>query len=230
MKKVLKLFSVLVMVLALTGCMKVRYQITIKDDKNADVVLTMLYSKEMMDSYNMSQDDIKQQLESEGQIKDWNLKEASETVDNEKYVGFTATAPKDVSDEILKGLSVKGNKYTLKLEGEELGESFDTAELGYSVEQLEKMGLEMSIKIAMPGKVKSSTVGKIENGIVNVGLTDLENMSSDITIVSVESGSSGSGNMGLIIGGVAAVIVVAAGAFYFIKKKNKKEETEIEEN
>lgn len=228
MKKVLKLLTVFVMLLALTGCMKIRYQINITDKNNADVNLTMLYSKEMMDTYNMTQESIKEQLMADDTYADWDLKEASEKVDGEQYVGFKATAPKKISKEILNGLTVKGDKYTLKLKGTDINSGLDTSQfdqLGYSMDQMEQMGLEISIKIAMPGKVKSSTIGKIDNDVVTIGLTDLEKVSTDITIVSEESGSSS--NFGLIAGGIVVAAVVVAGAFYFFKKKNKASEDEM---
>ena len=216
MKKLLKLLTVCVMLLALTGCMKVRYQINITDKDKADVNLTMLYSKEMMDTYNMTQESIKEQLKADDTYAKWDLKSVNEKIDGEQYVGFKATAPEDVTKEILDSLTVKGNKYT---------GDFNTSEfeqLGYSMDQLEKMGLEVSIKIAMPGEIKSSTVGKIENGVVTLGLTDLDKLTSDVTIVSEKSGSSSSfGSTGLIIGGIALVAIVAGGGFYFYKKKNE---------
>ena len=225
MKKLLKLLTVCVMLLALTGCMKVRYQINITDKDKADVNLTMLYSKEMMDTYNMTQESIKEQLKADDTYAKWDLKSVNEKIDGEQYVGFKATAPEDVTKEILDSLTVKGTKYTLKLKGDDVSGDFNTSEfeqLGYSMDQLEKMGLEVSIKIAMPGEIKSSTVGKIENGVVTLGLTDLDKLTSDVTIVSEKSGSSSSfGSTGLIIGGIALVAIVAGGGFYFYKKKNE---------
>lgn len=221
MKRIFKLLTVFVMLLALTGCMKVRYQIDITGKDNANINVMILFSKEMMDSYNMSQEDIKKQLLEDEEFKDWKLVSISEKSDGENYVGFKATAPKDASKDILKGLSVKGNKYTLKLEGSEFDDTINTSEfdqLGYSVEQLEKMGLEFNIKISMPGKIKSSSVGKVKDDVVTIGLMDLEKSSDDIVIVSEGSGSSS--NLGLIIGAGAAVVVVGAGIFYFLKKKN----------
>lgn len=225
MKKLFKLLAVFAITLALTGCVKVRYQINITDEDNADVNMTILYSKEMMDTYNMSQEDIKEQLLEDENLKDWDLVDVSEKIDGEEYAGFKATAPKDVSKELLEGLNVEGNKYTLKLEGSEFDDTINTDEfdqLGYSVEQLEKMGLEFNIKISMPGKIKSSSIGEVKDNVVTIGLTDLEKLSDDIVIVSESSSSSS--NLGLIIGAIAVVVVVGAGAFYFFKKKNKTDE------
>ncbi len=226
MKKLFKLLAVFIMTLALTGCMKIRYQINITGKDNADVNMTMLYSKEMMDTYQMSQEDIKKQLLEDEKLKDWNLGDVSEEIDGEKYVGFKAAAPKDISEEILESLNVKGNKYTLRLEGSEFDNAINTDEfekLGYSVDQLEKMGLEFNIKISMPGKVKSSSIGEVKGNAVTIGLKDIEKLSNDIVIVSETSGSSS--NSGLIIGVIAAIVVVGAGAFYFFKKKNKTDES-----
>lgn len=226
MKKLFKLLAVFIMTLALTGCMKIRYQINITDKDNADVNIMVLFSKNMMNTYQMSQEDIKKQLLEDEKLKDWNLGDVSEEIDGEKYVGFKAAAPKDISEEILESLNVKGNKYTLRLEGSEFDNAINTDEfekLGYSVDQLEKMGLEFNIKISMPGKVKSSSIGEVKGNAVTIGLKDIEKLSNDIVIVSETSGSSS--NSGLIIGVIAAIVVVGAGAFYFFKKKNKTDES-----
>lgn len=223
MKKIFKLLTILVVAFALTGCMKIRYHINITGKDNADVNLTMMYSQEMMDTYGLTEASIKEQLQEGGNFDDWNLKGASENDDGEKYVGFKATAPKDVSKEILKGLTVKDGKYTLKLKGAELNITELTSQLdesGYSMDQLEEMGLEFSFKISLPGTIKSSTIGQVKDGAVNISLTDLEKMADDITIISEKSVSSSS-NVGPIIGGIAVVAVIGVGGFYFYKKKNK---------
>lgn len=226
MKKLFKLLAVFIMTLALTGCMKIRYQINITDKDNADVNIMALFSKNMMNTYQMSQEDIKEQLLESAKFKDLKLVDVSEEIDGEKYVGFKATAPKDSSVEILKGLDVKENKYTLKLNGSKFDGVLNIDEFekrGYSVDQLEKMGLEFNIKISMPGKVKSSSIGEVKGNAVTIGLKDIEKLSNDIVIVSETSGSSS--NSGLIIGVIAAIVVVGAGAFYFFKKKNKTDES-----
>lgn len=226
MKKLFKLLAVFIMTLALTGCMKIRYQINITGKDNADVNIMVLFSKNMMNTYQMSQEDIKEQLLESAKFKDLKLVDVSEEIDGEKYVGFKATAPKDSSVEILKGLDVKENKYTLKLNGSKFDGVLNIDEFekrGYSVDQLEKMGLEFNIKISMPGKVKSSSIGEVKGNAVTIGLKDIEKLSNDIVIVSETSGSSS--NSGLIIGVIAAIVVVGAGAFYFFKKKNKTDES-----
>ena len=226
MKKLFKLLAVFIMTLALTGCVKIRCQINITDKDNADVNIMVLFSKNMMNTYQMSQEDIKKQLLESAKFKDLKFVDVSEEIDGEKYVGFKATAPKDSSVEILKGLDVKENKYTLKLNGSKFDGVLNIDEFekrGYSVDQLEKMGLEFNIKISMPGKVKSSSIGEVKGNAVTIGLKDIEKLSNDIVIVSETSGSSS--NSGLIIGVIAAIVVVGAGAFYFFKKKNKTDES-----
>lgn len=226
MKKLFKLLAVFIMTLALTGCVKIRCQINITDKDNADVNIMVLFSKNMMNTYQMSQEDIKKQLLESAKFKDLKFVDVSEEIDGEKYVGFKAAAPKDSSVEILKGLDVKENKYTLKLNGSKFDGVLNIDEFekrGYSVDQLEKMGLEFNIKISMPGKVKSSSIGEVKGNAVTIGLKDIEKLSNDIVIVSETSGSSS--NSGLIIGVIAAIVVVGAGAFYFFKKKNKTDES-----
>ena len=89
------------------------------------------------------------------------------------------------------------------------------------------MGLEIGIKITMPGKIKSSTVGTIEGNMVDIGLMDLQNATNEITIVSKESTATAS-NTGIVIGGIVVVILIAGG-LYFYKNKKKKNDN-IEDN
>ena len=219
MKKILKLLMMFVVALALTGCVKVRCQIDITDKDDANINMAVLFEKEMLDTYQMSQDDIKSQLQEEGNFKNWEIKDVSETIDGEKYLGFNATAPKEVSKNILESLTVEGDQYTLKLEGSDLNSTMDINEfeqLGYSTDKLEEMGVEFSIKISMPGKIKSSTLGEVKDDVVTIGLKDFEKLSDDVKIVSEVSESSS--NTGLIIGIIAVIVVIGAGAFYNFQK------------
>lgn len=229
MKKILKLLMMFVVALALTGCVKVRCQIDITDKDDANINMAVLFEKEMLDTYQMSQDDIKSQLQEEGNFKNWEIKDVSETIDGEKYLGFNATAPKEVSKNILESLTVDGDQYTLKLEGSDLNSTMDINEfeqLGYSTDKLEEMGVEFSIKISMPGKIKSSTLGEVKDDVVTIGLKDFEKLSDDVKIVSEVSESSS--NTGLIIGIIAVIVVIGAGAFYFYKKKSKSNKDNLE--
>lgn len=231
MKKIMKLLTVVAISLALTGCMKIHYQINIIDKDNVDASMKILYSKEMMDTYGMTQEDIKSQMETEDGLKGWELKDVSEKIDGEEYVGFNAVAPESITKDILDCLTVENNTYTLKIEGDDLGESVDTEDfedqLGYSIDKLEEMGLEIGIKITMPGKIKSSTVGTIEGNMVDIGLMDLQNATNEITVVSKESTATAS-NTGIVIGGIVVVILIAGG-LYFYKNKKKKNDN-IEDN
>ena len=224
MKKIIKLLTVFAISLALTGCMKVHYQINVIDKDNVDASMKILYSKEMMDTYKMTQEDIKAQMETDEGLKDWELKDVSEKIDGEEYVGFNAVAPKSITKDFLDCLTVENNTYTLKMESDDLGESVNTddfeEQLGYSIDKLEEMGLEIGIKVAMPGKVKSTTIGTIKDNVVDIGLKDLQSVGDEITIVSEEAKSTTS-NTGIIIGGVALVIVIAGGLYFYKNKKRK---------
>ena len=66
-------------------------------------------------------------------LKGWELKDVSEKIDGEEYVGFNAVAPESITKDILDCLTVENNTYTLKIEGDDLGESVDTEDLDYLV-------------------------------------------------------------------------------------------------
>ena len=128
----------------------------------------------------------------------------------------------------MEDLTVEENQYTLKLKGSDLDKTINTNEfeqLGYSTDKLEEMGVEFSIKISMPGKIKSSTLGEVKDGVVTIGLKDYEKLSDGVEIVSETSEPSS--NTGLIVG-VIAIVIVGAGAFYFYKRKSKSNKDNLE--
>ena len=77
----------------------------------------------------------------------------------------------------------------------------------------------------MPGKIKSSTLGEVKDGVVTIGLKDYEKLSDGVEIVSETSEPSS--NTGLIVG-VIAIVIVGAGAFYFYKRKSKSNKDNLE--
>ena len=237
MKKLCKIASILMLVVMLTGCVKIRAKVVIEDEKTATMSMEMLYSKEMVDSYGMSTDDLKDQLASQDYDED-SIEEISETIDGEKYVGISAIAPEKEVEKMLDELTVRdsnGNKeYTLTLTSDGLGETMDPKALGganYSLKQMKDMGLEMTISIQMPGKIKESTIGKISGNTVTVDLLELaENADKEVTIVSGEGGNNSILLYAAIGVGVVAIIAVAAIVISKKKKKSSNEENIVAED
>lgn len=235
MKKLCKIASILMLVVMLTGCVKIRAKVVIEDEKTATMSMEMLYSKEMVDSYGMSTDDLKDQLTSQDYDED-SIEEISETIDGEEYVGISAIAPEKEVEKMLDELTVRdsnGDKeYTLTLTSDGLGETMDPNALGganYSLKQMKDMGLEMTISIQMPGKIKESTIGKISGNTVTVDLLELaENADKEVTIVSGEGGSNSIFLYAAI--GVAVVAIIAVAAIMLSKKKKQTTEENVVED
>ena len=93
MKKIMKLLTVVAISLALTGCMKIHYQINIIDKDNVDASMKILYSKEMMDTYGMTQEDIKSQMQTQIILEeDINVKDIIVLQNGEQKINAEITA------------------------------------------------------------------------------------------------------------------------------------------
>lgn len=219
MKKIVKLISIFFISIMLTGCLKVNYQIKIIDRENAEVSMKILYPKTLLDSYNMKQEDINAQLQNENNFEDWKFSNINEKIDGEEYIGFKAVASKNMTKELLKNLSVKDNSYTLKIENSNLQDGMNICEDDscYTIEQLKKADLDINLKIVMPGKIKSSSVGNIMGDTVNIGLSDFGNVKDGITIVSQVSNSSD--NKVIIARAIIGVIIVMG--YIYLQRRRK---------
>lgn len=228
MKKIVKVLSMFVMVLVLTGCLSIDYRIRIIDKDNAEVKMDLLFAKEILDQAQMNEDDFIAQMKENKELNGWQMQKKSKKIKGEDYVGIVATAPKDVAKEILNGLEVKGNTYTLTLPSADLGGTEELSQITgseYSIEDLKNAGMDMCITFEMPGEIKKANVGKItDDNTVKLEMADFMELDKDIVIVSQESSSS---NLMLYLG-IGVVVVVIAGGYFLMKKK--KETSEVIED
>lgn len=228
MKKICKLLVIATVAFVLTGCMKMRTTVIIEDEKTASMVMDILLSKEMMDSYKMDIDDLKKQFSS-GDYKNSKTKEIEETIDGEEYQGVSVTVPDKEIDKILDELTVRdvdGKKeYTLALTKEAIGEKMDPSAIGgaqYSIKQMKDAGGEMTMTIQMPGKITDATFGKVKGNTITIDLLDMaKNTDTIATVTSLEGGSSNAIYLYAAIGvGVVALLAIA-GILIIKKRKNR---------
>lgn len=226
MKKICKIVAISTLVFVLTGCMKIRANVVIEDENTASMGMEILYSKEMLDSYNMDIDDLKDQFSTKN-YEDSETKDLKETIDGKEYLGISITAPDEEVEKILDELSTKdidGKKeYTLDLTTDALSEQMDPSAIGgaeYSLKQMKDAGAEMTMTIQMPGKITDATIGEVKGDTVTIDLLDLTaNTDTIATITSSDGGSSNAMYLYAAIGvGIIAIIAVA---YVVISKKKK---------
>lgn len=93
MKKVLKLFVLLaVMLIILTGCVDVNYEVTINSDGTADVAYIYGFEKEYLEEMETTAEEMTQDMQQNAEISDYTV----ETYSNDEVEGFKAT--KHVTD------------------------------------------------------------------------------------------------------------------------------------
>lgn len=221
MKKLLKLITVFTMLVALTGCMKVRYDLVIKDEKTVEGKMTLLIDEEQMGE-ELSDKEIIEQFKQTG-MEGQDIKAIHETVDGKKYSGIEALIPEDETKEIIENIDVKDGKMTYTL----TDESFENRQGTYgdvSASDVKKMGFDMIYTITMPGNIESTEIGKKEGNKVTITIEDMVDFKGKAKIVAnVSSGSSNT----ILYAGIAAIVLIAGIVVFVMKKKKSSSNNEL---
>ena len=226
MKRLNKFLGLVICCLFLCGCVNCNMNLTIEDQDNASLNVDFLIKEDSL----YSVDQIKQQLlNSSDEMNDWTFKDIEKTIDDDKYHGFTMTAPDKQVKEILNHLSVKekdGNtSYILEITSEELG-SFDTSELSnYSstLALVQGQGASFDLNIEMPGDITNSNIGKVKDNQVTINLLNYLTDSS-LSSIKIEANDKVSDNsiyLYLIIG--LLVILIIGGIYFYVSRKRNNE-------
>lgn len=223
MKKILKLIAAFILMVSLTGCMKIRYDIVIEDEKTANGEMTILIKDEEM-TEELSDEELVKQF-TEGKNSDWEAKAIHETIDNVKYSGIKAVVPEKDSNEILESLEFKDGVYTLTLANNTINNPIGGEDLEFSLKDLEAMGLEMTITITMPGKIEKAEIGKVDGNSVTITLKEMGELNGSAKIISKESSSNT-----MLYVGVGAAVLIVAGAVFLVMKKKRAKDTEVASN
>lgn len=237
MKRIIKVFMVAFMAVALCGCIKMNVEVEVKSDLSMDAKMDVLMEEEMITSsgqdVNETIEGMKKQLTSEDSMKDAKVSSIEKTIDGKKWVGVSVEglSQKDEVNGVLKKETVDGKeKIVLTLPMDELSDEMDLDSMGgglYTIDQMKKLGLEMTMTIKMPAEV-TSNVGTVDGNQVTIDLLDLmaNGQKNDIVI-----SSDVSNGMDMTIVYVVLGLVIIAGGIFFVLKKKKKgnEEPLVEE-
>lgn len=193
MKKSCKVIKIVTLIFVLTGCMKICTSIIIKNENNVSMIMDILYSREIIDTYNMDFDD----------FKDW--------FSNDEY-----------QDSEIKNITGE-KAYALTLTKNSLWEGMDTSSLGraqYYIEKMKNTGLEMAMKIQIPRGITIAIVNEIERNTVVIDLLEIVNNSHTLA-TTTSTGIDPSNIIYLYAAIGVGIITIIAIAYVIISKKRK---------
>lgn len=234
MKKLLKISCLLLMVMTLTGCMKMNVNVEVKADKTMAMGMELLAEETMFTGTGTSAEDwveqMKEQILSSAEMKDAKTTPITKTIDGVEWVGINVeyTSDEASTSTYLIEKEIDGKdclEITLPMDNfndQMNGTSLETS--GYSVSKLKAMGMEMNITIKMPGKV-TSNIGKVDGNSVTIDLLELMASGKTEDIVISSPLSDGSMMTYALIGvGVVAIVAIV---LVILKKKKKPVQEEV---
>lgn len=181
----------IVLLFLLTGCVKGDVNIQFSDEKNVYMDMEILFPESFFSNYNTSINELKKKLIENG-LQDWKNEELKESINGVTYLGLKVIAPENINKSLMSFIDINDNKknYQVKIDLNTITELYNTSELkdidNYSLSNLKAMGLDLDLNISMPGTIKETNFGNINDNTVKINLLDLltQDKISTISIVS----------------------------------------------
>ena len=216
-KKLVFCILLLAIVMLISGCMKMHYDVVWNEDNSGTLVITYGMEKTAMEETGQSEDDIRSQMKDnfEGN-RDVKIRDYSD----EDYVGITATL--EIDD-----LTKSDNEFldTLKFRYSEEGKIKSYKVTGdFSDDSMEDMGMPMDsldfkLSIVMPGNIKSHNATEQKG---NKLIWDLADGNSKIEAVSEVSAGGGFINILMWVLFAFGILLLAAAILLIIVKAQRK--------
>jgi len=216
-KKLVFCILLLAIVMLISGCMKMHYDVVWNEDNSGTLVITYGMEKTAMEETGQSEDDIRSQMKDnfEGN-RDVKIRDYSD----EDYVGITATL--EIDD-----LTKSDNEFldTLKFRYSEEGKIKSYKVTGdFSDDSMEDMGMPMDsldfkLSIVMPGNIKSHNATEQKG---NKLIWDLADGNSKIEAVSEVSAGGGFINILMWVLFALGILLLAAAILLIIVKAQRK--------
>lgn len=212
---------IICLLILLTGCVKGDVNIAFKDENNANMEIEVLFPESLLSNYNTSIEELVNKLKENG-LQDWASEKSKESINGITYLGLNLKAPESINKSLMSFFNSdeKKNNYQVNMDLNSINEIYNTSELkdidNYSLSNLETMGLELNLNIAMPGTITETNFGKINNNQVQINLIDLltQDKISTVSIVSTHEHKSTFPINFLIITGLLFIL-------YLILRKSK---------
>lgn len=239
MKKILKVFTLLLTVFLLTGCMKMRMNFEVSSDKSVRSSMELLIEESALQASQMTKEDFVQQMEDEilSSPEGQNAKVTAidEIIDASQWVGvriegLTSTVDEmgiNIQEETIDGKDCLVLRLPLENLSQQMNSEFSQT-AGYSVDKMKALGLEMVMNIKMPGDVQSN-VGTVDGQNVTIDLLELASQPPQDDEIVISSAKEASMDMTYVFVGIGILVVIGFIAL-ILKNKKKTKQNMIEEH
>lgn len=216
-----KIILIVFSLLFLSGCVKGDVNIKYTNLEKANLIIELLCQKEILSTYDTTLEDIQNKL-AVNQLKNWQIKELNESINGVSYVGFALNAPDNINNMLLNYISYdqKNNTYQVLFPKDLIDSLLNSSELqdinNSSLLSLENMGLEINLKISLPGKITETNYGNINNNEVKINLLDFitQKQTTEIKITSSKQ------NFDSRLINILLIIILVTSLYFLLRKKH----------
>lgn len=237
MKKLLKILTLTCFMLVISGCMKMKVGVKILDEETAETTMVLLIDEDLLEASGSSSGDPFEEMLETFEDMDAKIEEIEEKIDGSTYVGYEIIIDdedynQNFIDSYLEVDKINGKEtYTLTMDLEDMSSQMDMDEFTggqgdideFSVKQMKKNGVEVTMSITMPYNITDATFGDVSGKTVTIDIFELlMDGEEEVEIIATE-GSSASSNILLYLAG--GIVVLAGGAIAYIVIANKKKKS-----
>ena len=216
-----KIILIVFSLLFLSGCVKGDVNIKYTNLEKANLIIELLCQKEILSTYDTTLEDIQNKL-AVNQLKNWQIKELNESINGVSYVGFALNAPDNINNMLLNYISYdqENNTYQVLFPKDLINSLLNSSELqdinNSSLLSLENMGLEINLKISLPGKITETNYGNINNNEVKINLLDFitQKQTTEIKITSSKQ------NFDSRLINIFLIIILVTSLYFLLRKKH----------
>ena len=216
-----KIILIVFSLLFLSGCVKGDVNIKYTNLEKANLIIELLCQKEILSTYDTTLEDIQNKL-AVNQLKNWQIKELNESINGVSYVGFALNAPDNINNMLLNYISYdqENNTYQVLFPKDLIDSLLNSSELqdinNSSLLSLENMGLEINLKISLPGKITETNSGNINNNEVKINLLDFitQKQTTEIKITSSKQ------NFDSRLINILLIIILVTSLYFLLRKKH----------
>lgn len=216
-----KIILIVFSLLFLSGCVKGDVNIKYTNLEKANLIIELLCQKEILSTYDTTLEDIQNKL-AVNQLKNWQIKELNESINGVSYVGFALNAPDNINNTLLNYISYdqENNTYQVLFPKDLIDSLLNSSELqdinNSSLLSLENMGLEINLKISLPGKITETNYGNINNNEVKINLLDFitQKQTTEIKITSSKQ------NFDSRLINILLIIILVTSLYFLLRKKH----------
>lgn len=232
MKKVLSLATIIVMLLVLlTGCVNVNYEVTLNKDGTADVAYVYGFEKEFLKEMETTAEDMTNDMKESAETSDYTI----EAYSDDKIEGFKAKKHVENLSEISlseafgeENVKVsEGNEIKIEKKGSKTVYSqnaeFDLSGIDESMASM----VTMKYTINLPTKVGNNNASEVSNDGKTLTWNLKAGETNKIEFEAIESGSIVKMIVVALIAIIGVAIIVAV-VMLIVKKSKKERNTEIE--